>query len=82
MPLFGKASKSPVELVRVLKESLIVLEKGADGKKQGRSQFCILHAKAHQALAFRAVQFPQVIIFSLLAVYCVHSLPLLEVQSV
>lgn len=39
MPLFGKASKSPVELVRVLKESLVILEKGADGKKQGRSQF-------------------------------------------
>ena len=35
MPLFGKASKSPVELVRVLKESLLVLEKGTDGKKQG-----------------------------------------------
>lgn len=35
MPLFGKASKSPVELVRVLKESLVILEKGADGKKQG-----------------------------------------------
>ena len=34
MPLFGKASKSPVELVRVLKESLLLLEKGADGKKQ------------------------------------------------
>ena len=39
MPLFGKASKSPVELVRVLKESLVILEKGADGKKQGWSQF-------------------------------------------
>ena len=34
MPLFGKSSKSPVELVRVLKESLLVLEKGGDGKKQ------------------------------------------------
>ena len=34
MPLFGKSSKSPVELVRVLKESLLVLEKGGDGRKQ------------------------------------------------
>jgi len=38
MPLFGKASKSPVELVRVLKESLVILEKGADGKKQEKAQ--------------------------------------------
>jgi len=38
MPLFGKASKSPVELVRVLKESLLLLEKGADGKKQEKAQ--------------------------------------------
>ena len=37
MPLFGKSSKSPVELVRVLKESLLVLEKGGDGKKQVNS---------------------------------------------
>ena len=38
MPLFGKATKSPVELVRVLKESLLVLEKGGDGKKQEKAQ--------------------------------------------
>ena len=38
MPLFGKATKSPVELVRVLKESLMVLEKGGDGKKQEKAQ--------------------------------------------
>ena len=37
MPLFGKSSKSPVELVRVLKESLLVLEKGGDGKKQANT---------------------------------------------
>ena len=38
MPLFGKATKSPVELVRVLKDSLLVLEKGGDGKKQEKAQ--------------------------------------------
>ena len=42
MPLFGKSSKSPVELVRVLKESLLVLEKGGDGKKQAREVLCVL----------------------------------------
>lgn len=36
MPLFGKSSKSPVELVRVLKESLLVLEKGGEGRRQAR----------------------------------------------
>ena len=41
MPLFGKSSKSPVELVRVLKESLLVLEKGGDGKKQAREVLCV-----------------------------------------
>lgn len=38
MPLFGKSSKSPVEVVKVLKESLSVLEKGGDGKKQEKAQ--------------------------------------------
>jgi len=33
MPLFGKSSKSPTEVVRNLKEDLIVLEKGGDAKK-------------------------------------------------
>jgi len=33
MPLFGKSSKSPTEVVRNLKEDLIVLEKGGDQKK-------------------------------------------------
>jgi hypothetical protein len=33
MPLFGKASKSPTEVVRNLKEDLTVLEKGGDAKK-------------------------------------------------
>ena len=42
MPLFGKSSKSPVELVRVLKESLLVLEKGGDGKKQANIQLNIV----------------------------------------
>lgn len=38
MPLFGKSSKSPVEVVKVLKESLTTLEKGGDGKKQEKAQ--------------------------------------------
>ena len=38
MPLFGKSSKSPVELIRGLKESLLTLEKGSDGKKQDKAQ--------------------------------------------
>ena len=33
MPLFGKSSKSPTEVVRNLKEDLLVLEKGGDAKK-------------------------------------------------
>ena len=45
MPLFGKSSKSPVELVRVLKESLLVLEKGGDGKKQARWVYLLREAK-------------------------------------
>eukprot|EP00092_Neocalanus_flemingeri_P024713 GFUD01026802.1.p1 GENE.GFUD01026802.1~~GFUD01026802.1.p1 ORF type:complete len:337 (-),score=75.32 GFUD01026802.1:148-1158(-) len=38
MPLFGKSSKSPTEVVRVLKENLNTLEKGGDGKKQEKAQ--------------------------------------------
>ena len=44
MPLFGKASKSPVELVRVLKESLLLLEKGADGKNVAHWQQVVREA--------------------------------------
>lgn len=33
MPLFGKSSKSPPEVVRNLKEDLILLDKGGDSKK-------------------------------------------------
>jgi len=33
MPLFGKSSKSPSEVVRNLKDSLLVIEKGGDQKK-------------------------------------------------
>jgi len=36
--LFGKSTKSPTEVVRQLKENLLVLEKGADGKKQEKAQ--------------------------------------------
>nr|ACO14798.1 Mo25 [Caligus clemensi] len=38
MPLFGKSSKSPAEVVRSLKEALLTLEKGSDGKKQEKAQ--------------------------------------------
>lgn len=38
MPLFGKSSKSPTEVVRNLKEDLIVLEKGGDAKKLEKAQ--------------------------------------------
>ena len=35
MPLFGKSSKSPSDVVRNLKDALITLEKGGqDAKKQ------------------------------------------------
>ena len=40
MPLFGKSSKSPAEVVKCLKESLVTLEKlsGHDGKKTEKAQ--------------------------------------------
>ena len=38
MPLFGKSSKSPPEVVKLLKENLTTLEKGGDGKKQEKAQ--------------------------------------------
>ena len=38
MPLFGKSSKSPAEMVRGLKESLTMLERGGDGRKAERAQ--------------------------------------------
>jgi len=38
MPLFGKSSKSPTEIVKLLKESLSTLEKGGDSKKQDKAQ--------------------------------------------
>jgi len=34
MPLFGKSSKNPGEVVRQLKESLLVLEKQHNGESQ------------------------------------------------
>ena len=37
MQLFGKSSKSPAEAVKVLKESLVLLERGSDGKKQEKA---------------------------------------------
>ena len=40
MPLFGKSSKSPPEVVKLLKENLMTLEKGGDGKKQEKAQEC------------------------------------------
>jgi calcium binding protein 39 len=38
MPLFGKSPKSPIDVVKVLKENLTLLEKGGDGKKQEKAQ--------------------------------------------
>jgi hypothetical protein len=38
MPLFGKSSKTPTEVVKLLKEALATLEKGGDGKKQEKAQ--------------------------------------------
>jgi len=38
MPLFGKSSKSPTEIVKLLKESLTILEKGGDPKKETKAQ--------------------------------------------
>ncbi len=38
MPLFGKSPKSPIDVVKVLKENLTLLEKGSDGKKQEKAQ--------------------------------------------
>ena len=37
MPLFGKATKSPTEVVRILKDGLLTLERGGDGKKQEKA---------------------------------------------
>ncbi len=37
MQLFGKSSKSPAEAVKLLKESLVLLERGSDGKKQEKA---------------------------------------------
>ncbi len=34
--IFGKSSRNPAEVVRNMREDLVVLEKGADGKKQER----------------------------------------------
>ena len=34
MPLFGKSSKSPADVTKHLKESLTVLERGTDAKKE------------------------------------------------
>eukprot|EP00092_Neocalanus_flemingeri_P009421 GFUD01010135.1.p1 GENE.GFUD01010135.1~~GFUD01010135.1.p1 ORF type:complete len:340 (-),score=72.80 GFUD01010135.1:365-1384(-) len=38
MPLFGKSTKNPTEIVKLLKESLTTLEKGVDSKKQDKAQ--------------------------------------------
>jgi len=39
--IFGKSSKNPAEVVRNLKEDLLVLEKGNDGKKQEKVRMFI-----------------------------------------
>jgi len=38
MPLFGKSTKSPTEIVKQLKESVSVLERGGDSKKEVKAQ--------------------------------------------
>ena len=38
MPLFGKASKSHNEVVKILKDGLLTLDRGGDGKKQEKAQ--------------------------------------------
>jgi len=38
--IFGKSNKNPAEVVRNLKEDLVTLEKGGDGKKQERVSYC------------------------------------------
>jgi len=37
MPLFGKGTKSPAEVVRILKEGIMVLQRGGDPKKQEKA---------------------------------------------
>jgi calcium binding protein 39 len=37
-PLFGKSSKSPTEVVKLLRENLTTLEKGGDPKKEEKAQ--------------------------------------------
>lgn len=37
-PLFGKSSKSPTEVVKLLRENLNTLEKGGDAKKEEKAQ--------------------------------------------
>jgi hypothetical protein len=37
MQLFGKSSKSPAEAVKLLKESLVLLERGGEAKKQDKA---------------------------------------------
>ena len=37
-PLFGKSSKSPTEVVKLLRENLTTLEKGGDHKKEEKAQ--------------------------------------------
>eukprot|EP00088_Acartia_fossae_P061012 TRINITY_DN7322_c0_g2_i1.p1 TRINITY_DN7322_c0_g2~~TRINITY_DN7322_c0_g2_i1.p1 ORF type:complete len:340 (-),score=72.30 TRINITY_DN7322_c0_g2_i1:205-1224(-) len=38
MPLFGKGTKSPTEVVKVLKDGLLTLQKGGEQKKQEKAQ--------------------------------------------
>ncbi|KAH6938921.1 hypothetical protein HPB50_014846 [Hyalomma asiaticum] len=43
MPLFGKSQKSPYELVKVLREAVLALERG-DKKAEKRRQTCSQHS--------------------------------------
>ena len=46
MPLFGKSSKSPSDVVRNLKDALLTLEKGGqDAKKQEKVWYLSLDFK-------------------------------------
>ena len=37
MPLFGKGTKSPAEVVRILKDGILVLQRGGEPKKQEKA---------------------------------------------
>ena len=67
LPIFGKAAKNPADIVRSLKEALIILEsKSASSQSEGAGMMCIRGTWGGEKYRkFRFIKAPVMLIDSL-----------------